>query len=193
MADQPYYVTSLKQLAVLARAGREDIIDAVAVLGACTVPQIAEFLGKTRNSLYYHVRALRDAGLLIETEVQREGIKTTSQYDLPGRPVIARFDLTTQRSRRVIVQLGRSRFKSGETGFVRACKSEVAVVEGSHRNLWVAHWKGWITQKELEEVNRLLHRLVDVFRQSREAGGKRSPHELTFAIAPVTGKTELGI
>ena len=39
-----YYVTELKQLLALATAGREDIIDAVAILGPCTVPEIAKFV-----------------------------------------------------------------------------------------------------------------------------------------------------
>ena len=185
MKRKTYYVTELKQLLVLATPGREDIIDAVAILGPCTVPDIAQFLGRSRNALYYHVRALRDSGLLVESEVQREGVKRTSQYDLPGRPLIVKYNLTTPRSRRAVMKLGRLRFRSGERGFVRACQRDDAVVEGSHRNLWVAHWKGWLTDEDLEEANRLLLRLVDLFRHGADAAGDRKPLELTFAIAPV--------
>jgi biotin operon repressor len=185
MKRRTYYVTELKQLLVLATPGREDIIDAVAVLGPCTVPDIAQFLGRSRNALYYHVRALRDCGLLVESEVQREGVRRTSQYDLPGRPLIVKYNLTTPRSRRAVMKLGRLRFRSGERGFVRACQRGDAVVEGPHRNLWVAHWKGWLTDEDLEEANRLLLELVDLFRNGADASGDRKPLELTFAIAPV--------
>ena len=185
MKAKPYYVTTMKQLLALAAPGREDIIDAVAVLGPCTVPDIAKFLGRSRNSLYYHVRALRDCGVLLESEVQREGVKTTSQYDLPGRPVIVKYNLTTPKSRRAVMRLGRIRYRSGERGFLRACNAEHAVVEGPHRNLWVAHWKGWLTDDDLAEANRLLIELVDVFRHGADAKGDRKAHELTFGIAPV--------
>jgi hypothetical protein len=180
-----YYVTELKQLLVLATPGREDIIDAVAILGPSTVPDLAQFLGRSRNALYYHVRALRDSGLLLESEMQRDGVKKTLQYDLPGRPVIVKYNLSTPRSRRAVMKLGRLRFRSGERGFVRACQRDHAVVEGPHRNLWVAHWKGWLTDKDLTEANRLLLQLVDLFRHGADAPGDRKPLELTFAIAPV--------
>ncbi len=185
MKKKTYYVTELKQLLVLATPEREDIIDAIAVLGPSTVPDIARFLGRSHNSLYYHVRALRDCGLLLESAVQREGVRRTSQYDLPGRPLIVKYNLSTPRSRRAVMKLGRIRFRSGERGFVRACKPEHAVVEGPHRNLWASHWNGWLTDKDLEEVNRLLLELVDLFRHGADAGGDRKPHELTFGIAPV--------
>ena len=186
MSQRTYYVTEVRQLLVLATPGREDIMDAVAILGPSTVSDIARFLGRSRNALYYHVRALRDSGLLLESEVQREGVKRTSQYDLPGRPVIVKYNLNTPRSRRAVTRLGRLRFRSGERGFARACQREDAIVEGPHRNLWVAHWKGWLTEEDLEEANRLLLELVDLFRHGANEGDDRKPLELTFGIAPVT-------
>jgi DNA-binding transcriptional ArsR family regulator len=180
-----YYVTELKQLLALATPGREDIIDAVAVLGPCTVPEIGKFVGRSRNAIYYHVRALRDCGLLLESELRREGVKRTLQYDLPGRPLILKYSLSTPRSRRAVMKIGRVRFRSGERGFLRACNAEHVVVEGPHRNLWVAHWKGWLTDKDLEKANRLLLELVDVIRHGADANGDRKPLELTFGIAPV--------
>jgi len=188
---KPYYATTLKQLFALATPGREDITDAVAILGLCTVPDIARFIGRPRSALYYHVRALRDCGLLLESKVQREGIKTTSYYDLPGRPLIVRYNLSTPRSRRAVMKIARVRFRTGERGFMRACHPDDAVVEGSLRNLWVAHWKGWLTDEDLREANRLLAELVDVFRHGAGDGGDRKPHELTFGIAPVLTRGRL--
>lgn len=185
MKNRPYVVTSYRQVVALAALGREDIIDAAAVLGPCSISDMARFLGRSRNSLYYHVRALRDCGLLIETMVQGSGMKPTAHYDLPGRPILVRYDLGSERSRRAVIRLGRSRFRSGQRGFVRACSSDSAVVEGPRRNLWVAHWKGWLTRRDLEKANRLLHQLVEVFTRSTADGDSRSAYELTFAVAPV--------
>ena len=189
MGDPSYYVTSTRQLFVLAKPGREDIIDAISILGPCTVPQMAEFLGRSRNSLYYHVNVLRKAGLVVEDKVQRAGVKTTALYDLPGRPMIVKWDLSTPRSRQAVISLGRGRFKSGERAFVRACQPGVAVVEGMRRNLWTSHWQGWLSQDELVEANRILHSLVDLYRRSAKTSGNgRKPYALTFAIAPVINR-----
>jgi DNA-binding transcriptional ArsR family regulator len=186
MKTRPYIVNSHEQVLALASPGREDIIDAVAILGPTGVTEIARFVGRSRHALYYHVRVLRDCGLLIETRVEGKGVKPTAHYDLPGRPILVRYDLGSPKARRAVIALGRSRFRSGQRGFVRGCSSEAAVVEGPRRNLWVAHWKGWLTVRDLEKANRLLHELVDVFTPSvDDSRGRRSPFELTFAVAPV--------
>jgi DNA-binding transcriptional ArsR family regulator len=186
MKTRPYVVKSHKQLLALASPGREDITDAVAVLGPCGVSELARFLGRSRHALYYHVRVLRDCGLLVETHVEGKGVKPTAHYDLPGRPILVRYDLSSPKTRRAVIALGRARFRSGQRGFVRACASNDPVVEGRRRNLWVAHWKGWLTVSDLEKANRLLTELVDVFTPSVDDSRRaRSPYELTFAVAPV--------
>jgi len=191
MKIRPYIVKSHKQLLALASPGREDIIDAVAVLGPCAVAELARFLGRSRHALYYHVRVLRDCGLLMETQVEGKGAKPTAHYDLPGRPVLVRYDLSSPKTRSAVIALGSSRFRTGRRGFVRACSSDAAVVEGPRRNLWVAHWKGWLTVSDLEKANRLLVELVDLFTPSGDdSRSSRSPYELTFAVAPVIPANE---
>ena len=196
MKTRPYVVKSHKQLLALASPGREDIIDAFAVLGPCGVTELAKFLGRSRHSLYYHIRVLRDCGLLTETQVEAKGLKPTAHYDLPGRPVLVRYDLSSPATRRAVIALGSARFRTGKRGFVRACSYDDTVVQGPRRNLWVAHWKGWLTVKDLEKANRLLSELVDVFApSSSDKRSARSPYELTFAVAPViaaSGKAKRG-
>ena len=186
MKTRPYIVRSTRQLLALAAPGREDIIDAVTVHGPCGVSEIARFVGRSRHSLYYHVKVMRDNGLLVETRVERKGVKPAAHYDLPGRPFLVRYDLSTKKSRRAAIAIGRARFRSGLRGFVRGCSYDAAVVAGPRRNLWVAHWKGWLTVRDLEKANRLLAELVDVFTPSVEdSRASRSPYELTFGVAPV--------
>jgi hypothetical protein len=190
MKTRPYIVKSTKQLLALASPGREDIIDAVTVHGPCGVSEIAKFVGRSRHALYYHVRVMRDHGLLVETQVVGEGVKPTAHYDLPGRPFLVRYDLSTPKSRRAVIAIGRARYRSGLRGFVRGVSSPGAVVKGPRRNLWVAHWNGWLTHRDLEKANRLLHELVAVFTPSGgDSKGSRSPYALTFGIAPaITAK-----
>ena len=186
MKTQPYVVRSTKQLLALATPGREEIIDAVTVHGPCGVSEIARFVGRSRNSLYYHLRVMRDTGLLVETRVEKKGVKPAAHYDLPGRPFVVRYDLSTEKSRRAVIAIGKARYRTGQRGFVRACAYDGAVVSGPRRNLWVAHWKGWLTTRDLEKANRLLRQLVDVFTPPVGASrASRSPYELTFGIAPV--------
>jgi hypothetical protein len=190
MPATPYLVSTAKQLRVLASLGREEIIDAVGLLGPCTVSALGSFLGRSRHALYYHVRALLDVGLLIEAEsgsgTSASGSERAARYDLPGRPLVVRYDLGTPRTRRAVVALARSRLRSAARGFERGCDPALAVTDGPRRNLWVAHWKGWLSEAELEEANALLSRLVTLFRyEAADSRAGRRPHELTFAVAPI--------
>lgn len=189
--SKPFVAASLKQLEALASPGREDITDAVGLLGPCTVPELADFLGRSRQALYYHVRALRDCGLLIEKQQSGRGTKTTSEYDVPGRPLSVKYDLSSDRSRRAVIALAKTRLQSGRRGFLKAVRSEVVRVEGPRRNLWVAHWKGWLSQSELAEFNRHLEQLVHLLRRGAQEKGKhRAPYEFTFALAPVVSSSK---
>ena len=184
--NKPYEVVSLEQLLVIACPGREDIIDAIGVIGPCTVPELGRFVGRSRHALYYHVRVLRNCGLLLETHHSGEGKRTTARYDLPGRPLHVRYDLTSKRGKRAVIQLARTRLRSATRGFVRACAMKNVVVSGPHRNLWVARWKGWMSIQELAVANQLLWQLVNLLRP--EPGGHRSDrkcHEFTFSLAPI--------
>jgi predicted transcriptional regulator len=184
MSNEPFVVTSASQLLTIASPGREEIVDAVGFLGPSTVPEIAAFLGRSRHSLYYHVRALLEAGLLVEEAAAARG--KGARYDLPGRPLVVRYDLATPGARRAVAALARSRLRSGARGFVRGSRPELAVTEGPRRNLWVTHWKGWLSDEELEEANALLARLVDLFRHDASEGRDgRRPLEITFALAPI--------
>ena len=138
------------------------------------------------NSLYYHVRALPDAGLLLDTHRSGEGIRTTAYYDVPGRPLSVRFDLITPSRRRAVLTLARTRIRSAARGFERACKPGVVTLEGPRRDLRVTHLKGWLSDKELEETNRLLERLVELVGNSERGATKgRKSYEVTFVLAPV--------
>jgi predicted transcriptional regulator len=184
--SRPYLVTSLVQLLAMISPGREDILDAVAAMGSCTVADLAAFIGRSPHGLYYHVRALRDCGLLLETHQSGEGKRATSRYDLPGRPLHVRYDLNTERSRRAVIALSRTRLRSASRGFARACRPDTGTVSGPRRNLWVARWKGWLSQQELKEANQLLWRLVKLLRPKPGGGGaERTCHEFTFVLAPI--------
>jgi predicted transcriptional regulator len=182
---KPFLVTSAKQLHVIASPGRDEIVDVVGLVGPCSITELAGALGRSRNSLYYHVRALRDSGLLVETHRSGEGKKTTAYYDLPGRPLAVHFDLSTKERKQAVVALARARIRSAARGFERACRPGVVTVDGPRRNLWATRLKGWLSDKALEEANALLARLIDLVGRGRGASveGKRS-YEFTFVLAP---------
>ncbi len=64
--------------------------------------------------------------------------------------------------------------------------SEVAV-EGKRRQLWAARNKGWVSGEELEELNRLLGRLLELFERPR-SDEHQHLMSLCFVLAPVAAR-----
>jgi hypothetical protein len=180
-----YIIDSVEQLLALASPGRDDIVDAVGLIGPCSVPELARFLGRSHHGLYYHVKALRDCGILRERHIAKPRQRRTATYDLPGRPMSVRYSLETEQQRRAAMALAQTRLRSAIRGFREACRPGIAVTFGPRRNLWVARWKGWLSDAELAEANHYLHRILALFRHGGVQKGGRRPHEFTFALAPV--------
>jgi biotin operon repressor len=183
--QKPYVVSNARQLQVIASPGREAIIDAVGLIGPCSVPQLARELGFTRHALYYHIKALRNVGLLVEEHRSQQGKRATAYYDLPGRPLSVSFDLSTRQRREAVVQLARTRLKAGERGFNRAVKDETVIVKGPRRELWATHLKGWLSRGDLKEANGLLRRLIAlVGSKTASAASRERAFEFTFVLCP---------
>jgi hypothetical protein len=160
------------------------MLDAVGVIGPCTVGDLALFLGRSRHSLYYHVRALKECGLLRTAGGSKRRGKVIPTYVTPGRPHIVRFDLRTPRARKAVLALAAARLRSAGRGFVRACREQIAVVEGPRRNLWATRWTGTLTPSALEEANRHFARLIELFKSRRSGAPDEPVFELTFVLAP---------
>jgi DNA-binding transcriptional ArsR family regulator len=184
---KPFVITSSEQLEVIASPGREAIADAVALIGPCSISELARALRRSRHSLYYHVNALRDAGVLVETHRSGEGTRTTAYYDVPGRPFSVSFDLGDEARRQAVLSLARARMRTAIRGFERACRPDAATVEGPRRDLWATHLKGWLSPEDLEEANRLLARLIALVgsEAAGEAPGKAA-YEFSFVLCPHT-------
>jgi DNA-binding transcriptional ArsR family regulator len=190
---QPFVVTSSEQLEVIASPGREAIVDTVALIGPCSIPELARALRRSRHSLYYHARALRDAGLLVETRRSGEGTRTTAYYDVLGRPFSVSFDLSTEARRQAVLSLANARMRTALRGFERACRPGAVTADGPRRDLWATHLKGWLSLEDLEEANRLLARLIQLVGAfaADEVAGKRA-YEFSFVLCPHEPQGGLG-
>jgi len=183
---KPFVVSSPEQLEAIASPGREELIDAVVLIGPCSVSELARQLGRPRHALYYHVRVLRDCGLLLETTRAVAGARHTAFYDVPGRPVSVCFDLSTPSRRRAVTTLIRARLRTALKEVARACACAATVAHGPRRELWATHVNGWLSTSDLEKVNRLFLQLIEVISHApAEQSAGREAFGLTFALSPV--------
>src|SRR5262245_47733719 len=88
-------ITGATAVAALASPVRQEIIDTLEALGGATIAELAGALGRPADGLYYHVRRLVRAGLLVgagSPEVYRtpRTLRLDYRRDVPAiRRVIA--------------------------------------------------------------------------------------------------------
>ena len=61
-------IRETRQLATMVSPVRHEILRRLSAIGPCTVREIAESLARSPESLYYHLRALREAELIVEID-----------------------------------------------------------------------------------------------------------------------------
>jgi DNA-binding transcriptional ArsR family regulator len=64
--DPVYPIYSKKELSALASSARIEIIDVLAQMGTVSVAELAATLGRAADTLYYHLRILQKAGLVVD-------------------------------------------------------------------------------------------------------------------------------
>jgi len=175
-----FWVRQPKQVRALESPMRQEIVDALAVLGPSSITDLAEHLGRAADSLYFHVKKLVKVGLVQEVEKQREGRHTWAIYALPSRSIRLVYDSSPTRSVQKVVA-GALRLSLREFG--RALKQGGHRLSGSQRNVWGARNKGWLSPEDCTEVNDLLERLVQILKRHGPGPG-RTVHSLAWVFSP---------
>ncbi|HJT97193.1 MAG TPA: winged helix-turn-helix domain-containing protein [Rhodanobacteraceae bacterium] len=174
------------EIQLLASPARIELVDTLEALGGeASVAELAAQLGRPADGLYYHLRQLAAAGLLVETATPEgrryrtrmpEGERLTLRYR-PGRTANAG----------AVDDVAASVLRVAGRDFSRALADSGSVVEGPQRELWAARYKGWVGDAELAEINRLLVRISDLLHRPRAASRDRLV-ALAFVLAPVDAK-----
>jgi predicted ArsR family transcriptional regulator len=180
---RPFLISDRRQITALASSVRQDIVDILAAIGPATAPEIARSLGRRPDGLYFHLRLLSRVGLLREGRRANGAGRMVATYDVPGRPLRIRYDLSDRGGARAISRVTASMLRTANRGFARAASKGAARVTGPRRELWAARTRGWLTETELNEVNEAFARLIDLF-NSRPGPENACPYEVTLVLSP---------
>ncbi len=180
-------ITDHRSIGALASPVRQEIVDTLQALGgSASIGEIATQLGRPADGLYYHLRLLVRHGLVEELS---DAGRATRRYRIRG-PQGAVLRLRYRdggRAGRGAQAVGRvidGMLQIAGRDFHAALGEPDVVVEGEMRELWAARSKGWVNDRELAEINRLLVRLNDLLHRPRRAGRDRLA-SLCFVLAPV--------
>ena len=149
------WIERVEQVRALESTVCQEIVDLVGAAGPCSVREMAGFMGRRPDSLYYHVRKLSAAGLLVDRGIRGSGRRAEAMYDVPGRPLRLAYDPSDPENVRAVSRVVASMLRSANRDFRGGFRPDLAVVEGDERNLWAARMKGWLSVDDLAELNTL--------------------------------------
>lgn len=156
-----HVIRTEKQLAVLACAARQEIVDVLAEMGTVSVAEIAAALGRPADALYFHLRVLKESGLVKQAGYRvREGRKE-ALYRTVARELALHYEPQSGNNRRAVTAIVSSMLRLGTRDFARAFRRGDVVVSGPHREIWAARKTGRLSRAEMPRVNRSIQQVLD--------------------------------
>lgn len=171
-------------ITLLASPVRQEIVDTLAALGGdASAADLALQLGRHADGLYYHLKMLCKAKLIVELDA---GNQDERRYRLAGdasQPLRLAYRVTDAGHVAALRKFAHGLLQVAEKDFSEALEMPGVALDGPARQLWAARNKGWLSPGELEEVNVLLERLCVLMSQTR-TDQRNQLLSCTFALAP---------
>lgn len=177
-----------RQIRALRSTVRQDIVDTLQALGSASVAELAAHLDRAADALYYHVRALLKAGLLVQLPEPRvRGRHREVVYALPepdkALKLVYRDRAGNAASNAALCELVGAMLRSSQREFEAAIGDPDCVVDGPGRELWAGRIKGWLSPAELIRCNALLAELGTLL-SSLKTPERDRLYSLQFLLAP---------
>ncbi len=169
-----------RQVRALASPVRQEVLDALETGGPCSISELARHLGRAADALYFHVRHLVKAGLVVESERRQVGRHAFATYDVVARPLqVDRAGAKPADLHRIAGGVLRLALRDFGRGF----DDPATVSSGKSRNHWVVRAQGWLDAATLAELNARLDGILALLRETHPAPGRQAI-ALAIALTP---------
>jgi DNA-binding transcriptional ArsR family regulator len=165
-----YTVRSLQQLAVLAAAARQEIVDVLAAMDTVSVAEIAAALDRPADSLYFHLRALVRAGLVEQVGYRQHRGRKEALFRTVAPELFLEYRPKSESNRRGVNAIVSSMFRLGIRDFSRAFEAGNAMVSGPRRELWALRKSARLSAAQVEALNRSIKRVAAEFSPNNRGG-----------------------
>jgi len=182
--NRSYFIEKPSQLALIASAVRQDILDSLESIGPSSVSELSRAVGLPADALYYHIRKLLKVGLVVEHGTRPSERRDERVLALPARKIQLHYDNQNRKQAQLVRKIVSSMLRTADRDFEAGLDSPSAVAHGPRRNLWGARLKGWLDADQLAEANDLLERLRDLFHE-RGPDDDTTLCAITWTVTPV--------
>jgi DNA-binding transcriptional ArsR family regulator len=181
-SDHAYFIRQKSQLATLASSARQEIVDLLSRMGTVSVAELAASLGRPADAIYYHLRVLKQSGLVIQAGKRNRGRRPEELFRTVSSNLRLQYKTGEGGNGREISAIVGSMLRMGIRDFRRTFQSSDAKVSGSDRELWALRSTGWLTPKEIVSVNQSMKSLSQAVSKPH---GKGRLYAITVLLTPL--------
>ena len=175
-------IESSTQLRTLASAARQEIVDVLSRMGTVTVAELAATLGRPADALYYHLRVLVRAGLVVPERAERKRGRDETLFRTIAPELQLEYSSTDPKRVRSTSAIVSSMLRLGMRDFRRSLAAGTARLVRPGRELWALRATGWLTPDDIEQVNGKMQTLRDAVWKPK---GKGRLYGITILLTPL--------
>jgi DNA-binding transcriptional ArsR family regulator len=180
--EQCHVIRTKKQLTALASAVRQEISDVLAEMGTVSVAEIAATLGRPADALYFHLRALKEAGLVRQDGYRSRVGRKEALFRAVAPELWLRYEPGNETNRRGVNAIVSSMLRLGIRDFRRGFQRTGVKVSGPHRELWALRKTGRLSLTDIAGVNRSIEKLK---RSVSKPHGRGRLYGITVLLVPL--------
>ncbi|MEM7201060.1 MAG: helix-turn-helix domain-containing protein [Planctomycetota bacterium] len=177
-----------EQLRAMAAPARQRIIAGMEALGVVSAPELARHLGRSTESLYFHLRKLVACGLVEDVGERRTRRRSERLYRLTAPKLRIAGDLADPDFRDALGDACRTILRATERDYCRALDSPHARLQGQARNLSLQHYHVHLTPGDRRRLVQMLEEMT-TFLLERNDPDRGTLHALTAVLAPIASRT----
>ncbi len=175
-------IARLDQMTAIASPVRQELLDALARMGTASLAELAQAVGRPADGLYYHVRTLQRVGLVRAAGTRMRAGRREALVRATAPEYVLRYARATPAQARGVNGIVAGMMRLGVRDFRRALGDGANRVEGPARDLWALRTSGWLTPKDVAEVNR---RMRELSRAVSRPGPRGRQYAITILLTPV--------
>ncbi|MDH3732317.1 MAG: helix-turn-helix domain-containing protein [Gemmatimonadota bacterium] len=190
-SDRPkeatYLIERADQLRAIASPVRHRIIAGFEGLGRCSVRDLAEHMGVAPESLYYHIKHLAEAGLIVPAGKRPTERRLAQLYELVSRAFEVGVEGANQEFRDAYADMAAGLLRWAGRAHAAALRDPEVRQSGDARERTLMQFHPRLNEEALAQLNRRLEGLEEFLRDNEDPGANQ--YAVTLVVSPTRGET----
>ena len=181
--NKTYFIENTDQLREIVAPVRNQIRLAIEMLGECSVSELGERLGRSPESLYYHIRKLESVGLMLQTGTREVRGREEALYSMCAPRVRMNTTIRKPGFIQTLLRGTRTLLRYAERCYAHAMQDPQTKMTKSFRECRVIQMTARLGRRQVKELDRRLLELED-FLESSDDPAETQRYVVTISLSP---------